>query len=203
MDMLPGFVSDALAAYGDFVTTNVGPVIVAVVVVLVLLGSASLASSIAERRGRGPLLHFILGFIFPVLYPVVALAVVHAPEPKQAAPKEEVTEAIGSSAEPVPPPAPGPGKKRGIQAAPPPDIEHPTVMATADRFDQMYFKRIARDESGNPRGPFTFTIDGQNIRAERIVDVQEKLVVIETVDTSGRAQNLRVPYGRIEGVKAL
>ena len=64
--------------------------------------------------------------------------------------------------------------------------------------DREFFESIYKDEEGNFRGPFLLLVGGEQIRAERISDLLERVLVIETLSAAGQTQTLRVPYVNVE-----
>lgn len=169
-------------------------------VVIIWLFSGCLASSIAETRSRGPLLHFILGLLFPIAYPVLALFL-GTPEVKQKR-KREKEEPDVEHVEGPPPVEIEADKLDSMAAAAPHEI-HAESLDERGQFTPEFFKDLALDEYGNYRGPFVFVVSGEELRADRIVECMPDQLVTESITPDGKSQRLRVPYKNIESFEEL
>ena len=143
---------------------------------LVCLGSAFASASIAESRARPLLQHFFLGLIAPVIWPLhihskLAAVVLDA------TPKEEFY---------VNRP-----RREDQQAA---------EFEVALDLDANYFRKIWKDASGAPRGPFIIETEDNVLQAIAIVEIQDKIVVLEIPGRQpGTTQRIRLPYEKIRG----
>lgn len=174
-------------------------VLVGVVAAGVVVGSAAFASSIAESRLRSRNLHFLIGMFIPVIYP--ALAFVALPRRKYHRKGDDDIYDLGA------------GKRS--DGAPPPDGPALPPKQVADKgdslsgsalptsYDDIFFKGLLFDEGGNARGPFILTIDDVEVRIERILDAMPEVAVLETMNSDGKQQTLRIPYTRINGCREL
>jgi hypothetical protein len=172
---------DSLGEFLDRLTTGdyFGFVILGCIASAVVVGSGALSSSIAEGRLRGRQLHFLLGMLMPVIYPVLALFVL----PRKTYEKEEATEMrmMGNAAETAS------------------DDEYDTQSA----LNYDFFHASMFDTTGNPRGPFIMVVDNVELRVERIAEVMPKIVVLETVNSDGNLQTMRLPFGRISSCREI
>ena len=183
--------------YGDFfldVDNQVG-VAVCVVGVAVWIWSGCFASSVAETRMHGPLPHFIAGLVIPIVYPLIILVALpyRTVKEKVADPtREERIERVDGPppAEMLPVSSIGDDSSIGL-------IDPDMLEATAS-FGESYFKHRAVDSTGRALGPYLITVGGEELRAERIVEVLLKTVVIEIASTGGKGQTLRIPYEKID-----
>jgi hypothetical protein len=143
---------------------------------LIIVGSGALSSSIAEGRLRSRNLHFLLGMLLPVIYPLVAFFAL----PRKVYEKDEAKEMrlIGKEEE---------------------EAESEFDMQSALNYD--FFHAAMFDEAGNPRGPFMMLVDSVELRVERIAEVMPTVVVLETVNADGNLQTMRLPFSRISACR--
>ena len=183
--------------YGDFFldVDNQIAVAICVAVVTVWIWSGCFASSVAETRMHGPLMHFIAGLAIPIVYPLVILVVLPYRTVKEAvvdATDEERIERVDG-----PPPA---------EMLPVASIDEdsstglidPDMLDATVTFGESYFKHRAVDSTGRALGPYAITVGGEELRAERIVEVLQNAVVIEIASTGSKGQTLRIPYDKID-----
>lgn len=178
--------------YYDFLTTNGLSLLIPLVIILAWLFSGTVASTVAELRGHGPFFHFVAGLILPVLYPLFVLFFLPVKKAKNKSKQEDENV---QHAEGVPPVKKAPSKPGGDGAI----EEALTDTQQGKVYNQAFFHALSFDEEGNPRGPFMITVDGEEVRAERIIEAMPVVVVIETIDAANKAQRIRLPYDRIEG----
>jgi len=183
--------------YGDFFldVDNQIRVAICVAVITVWIWSGCFASSVAETRMHGPLKHFIAGLVIPILYPLIILVALPYRTVKEtvaAATSEERIERVDGPppAEMLPVASIGEDGSVGLID---PDMLDATVT-----FGESYFKHRAVDSTGRALGPYVITVGGDELRAERIVEVLRNAVVIEIAITGGEGQTLRIPYDKID-----
>ncbi len=177
--------------YTEFVDGEIPQLTAYCVIALVWLWSGCVAASIGESRLRSPFLHFLFGLVLPVLYPVIIFFRMdfNVPKEEAAADEEDVEHVEG------PPPVVGEDA--------PAMISEEALGQPAEVFNEEFFKQRAVDLAGNVLGPYLVTVDGQELRAERIVDAMPNVVILEITSAGGKSQTLRVPYDRIEAFKDL
>ena len=144
---------------------------------------------------HGPLKHFIAGLVIPILYPLIILVALPYRTVKEtvaAATSEERIERVDGPppAEMLPVASIGEDGSVGLID---PDMLDATVT-----FGESYFKHRAVDSTGRALGPYVITVGGDELRAERIVEVLRNAVVIEIAITGGEGQTLRIPYDKID-----
>jgi len=137
-------------------------------------------------------LHALIGLVVPFVYPAVIMFTLDlkgAKEREQAkveqeaaakaeqAERDRLAQVIGRT--------PG-GEGEGAEAA-------------AVSYDRDYFKKIARNESGQPTGPWMISYNNQSVCALHIVDCLDEVLVIEIEIPSGDRQRIRIRYTLIEG----
>jgi len=164
-------------------------------VVTVVLGSGCWASSIAESRLRSPKLHFFIGVLLPVIYPVAILFLMRAASPVPKGVSSEEEEGVAVEPEAVPAAS---GTAADAQPAAGAAYASAESEPEDEAFTPEYFNRISRDDEGNFTGPWRFTVEGEEIMARRILEALPNVVVIETIGRGGKTQRLRIPYQRIE-----
>ena len=183
--------------YGDFFLDVDNQIAVAIwaVAVTVWLWSGCFASSVAETRMHGPLRHFIAGLAIPIIYPLIILVALPYRTVKEtvAAPtREERIERVDGPppAEMLPVSSIGDDNSVGL-------ID-PDMLEATGSFGESYFKQRAVDSTGRALGLYVITVGGEELRAERIVEVLLNAVVIEIASTGGKGQTLRIPYEKID-----
>lgn len=153
--------------------------------VILALGSACWAASIASARRHNPILHFALGLIIPWLYPLIILFAMDIPgkwdfvsqkdeKPAENAPAEEET-----------------AQEETAEAQPLEDIPfEPT---------QAYFSKIWRNAEGQPAGPWNCVFNGNPIVVTEILDILPECLIVMFYDKKpGDLHKMRFPYSKID-----
>jgi len=195
-DIIAGIVARFAQATGEAHIAADPLLLVLIAIVLTIwLGSACWAGSIAEMRRHAPKLHFFIGLVLPLLYPLVILFALDVKGAKaRDRERQREKEQAAAAAAPVQP-----------AAVDSPDIDLPIEQAEAKEettLDEHYFTDIALDDQGNPTGPWRITYGDTEIVAQRIVDALPHAVVIETLAADGKAHKIRIPYSKISGCEA-
>ena len=195
--------------YVDYLSeeSNFTSVAMLFIVFLVLLGSASISSSVAESKRRNPYVSFIGGLCVPFVFPMIALFM---PKRKIKTAEDQISEAAEDEEdhfeEGLPPIERAPkSTDRATYLGDGPEyvsIDEGTASSSAV-FTQQYFKGVMKDELGNFRGPFSMVVDGLELRVERIIDAMDDVISIETINADGKQQKLRLPYKKIESCREL
>jgi hypothetical protein len=191
-------ISETVQDYIEFAQAEPVAVAIILVVLFVWFASGCFSSSIAEDRMHNPWVHFALGLVIPVIYPLIILFALNVKVPKDKidqAKKEAAVEHIDGP----PPPDMLPPAAIRITDDSTPGLIDPEMLATkTSAFNEAYFKQHAVDSMGKTLGPYIITVGGEELRAERIVEVLPKAVVIEIASSGGKAQTLRIPYEKVE-----
>lgn len=150
---------------------------------VVVLGSALWAASIASARRHNPFLNFLLGLILPVIYPLFILFSMNIPDAwsfekeHTAKANEPQTNAAAAEAD-------------ELEAVPAGEL---TFEATP-----AYFNKISRDDDGNPAGPWTCVFAGNTITVRQILDVMPNCINVEFTDARPEPRKMRILYEKIE-----
>jgi hypothetical protein len=160
---LPNF--DEIIKSANF-DLNLTLVYAAALIVSALSGCWS--SSIAEKKLHGTLIHLILGFALPVIYPVLILVIL-----------------------------PSRKKKKEIEVPTDKEEDEDDLDLPFQDLNSGYFKQIYLDSQGNFTGPFIIDMEDSVVKAEAIIDVQDDLIVIETINKNDEKQRLRIPYSKM------
>jgi hypothetical protein len=191
-----------LREYGQFVVANWVWLTLAAVAMAVIITSGGFAAAIAERRNRGPLRHFALGCLAPVIYPLMIQATLKHYTGESSSRRREADQDEGfQRVEGAPPPG-GPPVLSPTSDAPP-VIDEEILGQPRIQFDESFFRQMTYDAKGGFRGPFEFIVNGTQVKVERIVEVLESVVVVENVNADGKPQRLRIPYSKVESCKEL
>jgi hypothetical protein len=185
------FFSERTAAAGIDVDWPLTVVIL--VLVTLWLFSACWASSIASSRRHSPVLSFVLGGVAPYVYPLVILFMMdikgaHERRKKQEEAKAKEAAAVDERlrvADLLGRETPADGSEAGAEEA-------PELV-----FDAAYFERIARDEQGNPAGPWRVVFGGSEVKVARILEPLADVVSVEIETREGGRAKFRIPYARI------
>lgn len=166
---------------------------VLLVLVTVWLLSACWASSIASGRRHSPLLSFVLGLAVPYVYPLFILFVMDVKGAKERRLKQEAARAKDAAAA---------DERRHVagllgREAQSDDPEAGEEQAPERVFDAAYFERIARDEQGNPTGPWRVVFGGSEVKVSRILEPLADVVSVEIETREGGRAKFRIPYARI------
>ncbi len=153
---------------------------------------AARASAQAERTGRSPGLHFLLGLLIPFIWPWLMPMPASAPAGTAPVPAEEK----GS----VPPPAEDAPSSQ--PAAEPDPAAYSDVAVVEEKIGAGYFQRLADGGSVSPQKPCLVTRDdGSQVTVVGLVEVRDDLVVVSFRNAAGAVQTLRIPYARIRAAE--
>ena len=199
-DIIWDFLQGPLSDYGQFALDNLWHILSGLILPVLVVGSAAVASSVAEVRGHGPRRHFVLGLLLPVLYPT--LLAYWLPLKTVGSPTAEPTDTPEPERREGAPPTIGRAPGTSIEAAPSFSTSQ-LQKQTGPTYDEAYFRRVARDAQGNARGPFVFLVAGQELRVERIAQVLPEVVVVEAASGEAKLQTIRLPYAKIDSCTEL
>ncbi len=183
----------SLPDYFEFLKNNYVPLVIYATVLFAWLLSACFSASIAENRMRNPWVHFVVGLIIPILYPLIILF--GLPTYSKSTDKIEVDVEDAKHIEGPPPVEAAPPV---LETAAPGMVDTAMIDSPEIGYDQRYFKQIAFDMAGNHRGPFEFTIKGEKLKVERILEAFKEVVLIEFASSDGKMQSIRIPYRNID-----
>ena len=156
---------------------NSSTMIVGVSLFLILFGSASWASSIAEDRNHNRLSSFLFGFILPIAYPAIILFTMGL---KGQEDKKVSHEATASDEDELY------------------GVEDGSLFGDAMvDYNEEYFRGIYLDKTGKHTGPYLIEMDGDFLNVERITEVTKQFIVVERLGEESKSQTLRVPYHKI------
>ena len=167
----------------------------ALIAAILLLTSAAWAGNIAENKGRAPHLHFLLGLLFPFIYPAIIWFTLRALEgsptmiKRQQKQKKEEAVALRTA------------QIEAAEKAAAEQIEREDADPTLWSKERM--ERIAYKADGSAAGPFICTLsDGRQIRVQAVRDIQAEVAVFELAgDAPGTTGPvMRFPYSRIHGM---
>ena len=155
------------------------------------LGSACWASSIASSRRHSPLVSFLLGLALPYGYPVFIMFAMDIAGAKQREQKQQATKAKEEEAQDE--------RRRVAELVGRELLEEPAAAAEEQRrvFDAAYFGSIARDEQGNPTGPWRVVFGEQEVKVLQILEPLPDVVSVEIETRDGGRAKFRIPYARI------
>ena len=158
-------------------------------VMIVLCGSVMATMTIAELKFRNRIAHGIVGFILPVIYPVLFFFIIPPLKKKTADDDEDMNyKKIAKKEVPKSELKTFNKKKASVTEAIP----------ESDVLDQNYFTRIAKDEMGNLRGPFMVELDDDQIlEVECIIEALQPAVAVQ-IGQGEKAKKIRLPYARIK-----
>ncbi|MCH2174225.1 MAG: hypothetical protein MK193_00685 [Lentisphaeria bacterium] len=168
---------------------------------LFIIFMAALASTIAEKKKQNPFGHFCIGLIIPVVYPLLAKMFLKSPEEESENQNVEAEETVDNIIAGEAPPVAIKATKDKTTVDETKLVNEAKLIGEESMFNQSYFKDLAYDEQGRPRGPFDIMIGEIEMRVEQIVDPQEDLVIIESYNADGKLQSLRIPYRKIESCR--
>ena len=177
------------AAESGFVISK-GSLIMTTLLVILLCGSAMVAMTIAEIKFRNRLLHGGLGFICPVIYPVLLYFVIPSGVAKTAEKNKEPEKAKIKVEDALP--------ESELKAFSKKHNDQEDSLPAGEALDQAYFTLIAKDETGNLRGPFILELDDDQIlEIECIIDALAPAVAVQ-IGKDDKARTIRLPYSKIK-----
>lgn len=162
--------------------------------ITVWVGSACLASSIAEHKGYKPGKHVAAGLLIPIIYPLLALGL----------------KSLKKSADELEPKikkfSPGHAAVLAKKEAKQTKESSKGEEAWEDDglpFGNIFFKeQRSLCEDGDIAG-WRIRFAGNDIIASQIIDVLEEVVVLGVRDGKGGTQTMRVPYAKIDACKQI
>lgn len=169
------------------------PLIVFLLVLVTLwVLSACWASSIASGRRHSAVLSFLLGLVLPYAYPIVILFVMDVKGAKERRQRQDEAKAMAAAEE---------EERRHVAELvgrdAPEGAEGEEEPAPAVVYDAAHFERIARDEQGNPTGPWRILFGGNEVKVLRILEPLPDVVSVEIETRDGGRAKFRIPYARI------
>jgi hypothetical protein len=185
------FFSERTSAAG--ITMDWPLIVFLLVLVTLWVLSACWASSIASSRRHSALLSFVLGFCVPYAYPIVILFTMDIKGAKERQQKQEETKAKNAAAE---------NERRHVAELVGRDVladssEGGDEPAAKRVFNAAYFEGIARDEQGNPTGPWRVVFGDNEVKVSRILEPLADVVSVEIETRDGGRAKFRIPYARI------
>ncbi|MBT3286081.1 MAG: hypothetical protein HN849_21995 [Victivallales bacterium] len=165
-----------------------------IILLTICMASSFWAGSIAGSRRHPLLLHALIGAVAPIAYPATIMFTLDlqgAKEREQAKLDEEAA-AEAEEAERV-------RLAEVMGRSPTPEDEDAGAEAESETFDEEYFKRISRNETGQLTGPWLISYNNQSVCALNIAECLDQVVVVEIETPGGDRQRIRIRYVLIEG----
>ena len=173
-----------------------GTMIGITIFLIIVVGSGLTAMTIAELKYRQRSLHFILGMLLPVAYPVLLYFVL--PEFKIVSKEEKELEAMVASMPEAEDAIPD-SELKSVARSDAKGERLDTELEPAVVMNQQYFGRISTDEMGNPTGPFMLeTNDGRILEIEHISGALQNVLAVEIGQENGETKTIRLPYQNIK-----
>lgn len=157
-----------------------------VVILTIWLGSGMWASSIAASRRHSGKLHMAGGLLIPYLYPLIIMFALDIKGTKERE-RQKVADEEKRQAEEE-------EKKRIAEMMGRAEAE---AEEQEQSFTPEYFDSIARDEEGNPTGPWRIVFGDTEVKALRIIEPLPEALSVEIEGRDGEPQKFRIPYSRI------
>lgn len=164
--------------------------VVMLLVFTFMLGSGCWAASIALARRHAGWLHFLLGFFLPLVYPCVILFAMNLKGESQRRKRLEEDRRKKEQQEIE--------RRKMLELQGAVQSEQEQSGSEEKVWNQRYFERLARTDSGEPAGPWDVVVAGNSFVVLQILDPQESVVLVETSGREGGTQKLRIPYSKIE-----
>ncbi len=171
---------------------------------------AARASAQAERDGRSPAGHFLLGLIVPFAWAFVmprggvgtaATPVLAEPVPEIPAGKRSLRLPATAQETPAAEPVAAEAENEEPAGAAPQPAGIPTVEGTVG---PEYFLELIRSRAVTLETPCLIRRDdGTQVTAVGVVEAKTELVVVKFRAADGSLQNIRVPYARIRRIEPL
>jgi len=142
-----------------------------VIIILFITFSAFWSAALAERDRRNRLLHFIIGAIIIILYPLIIYRVMTSSKKtkvKILSTKEELAELN--------------------------KISHNVKLSKA-----KIFEKIIIDDSGKRTGPFQFIMkDGTTFKVLQVTDMKDNIAHVDMIISDAKIKKIRVPFLNIK-----
>ncbi|MBO4511262.1 MAG: hypothetical protein J5746_00705 [Victivallales bacterium] len=157
------------------------------VIILFFVGSACWAASIATSRRYMAIPHFLLGLVFPWIYPLVILFALDIKGHKQMirAAEQEKQEKERAEAE----------RQKNIAINTDGKAEQKVV--DDNGFNQARFSAIIRNADSEP-GPWKVVFSGNEMIVTKVLEALPELVSVEVQGDGGKTFTMRIPYAKME-----
>jgi len=199
-------------------------IVVALIVIVTILGSAFISATIAEMRGHTMLKHFLAGTLLPVAYPImINKKLPHLANESKAQKSElgsEVRNEINMrmakvqyelackklSKKGLPIPDfidwfDESKSKKSIKSSETATKDNVTEKTNKEQFsgiNRAFIENLAVDNSGNRQGPFRIVLsDGRELIAQQVKNVMDEIATFEIFDNHGTMKNIRFKYNNI------
>ena len=163
-----------------------------ILLLTICMASGFWAGSVAASRKHNMWLHVAIGLVAPIVYPTFitfTLDLKGAKDREEAkVQQEEAAKAEQAERERM---AQVMGRSTGD--------EDEGAEAQPVSYDHDYFKKIARNETGQLTGPWMISYNNQSVCALHIVDCLDEVLVIEIETPGGDRQRIRIRYALIQG----
>jgi hypothetical protein len=177
---------------GADISLSLGTMLIILALLTVCMGSAFWAGSVAASRKHNLWLHALIGLVAPLVYPAIIMFTLDLKGAKERE-QSKVEQEAAAKAEQA-------ERDRLAQViGRSPGEEDEEAEAAAVSYDRDYFKKIARNESGQLTGPWMISYNNQSVCALHIVDCLDEVLVIEIEIPSGDRQRIRIRYALIQG----
>ncbi|MBN2641829.1 MAG: hypothetical protein JXR78_09260 [Victivallales bacterium] len=183
------------------------------VLIWIYFASAFLSASIAEKRGRNRLFHFIGGMMLPALYPALITQLSHSGAEEVEERKDlELERRKRSATELTRKFREVAGINNDTETVEDEEIQDNCELVEemeipagtpGAQYDHLFFAAIATNDDGTPAGPFLIDFDdGRQVIAQKIIDAGEEILILEILTPAGAVRTLRVNYDKISGCMA-
>lgn len=173
------------------IDADFGVTVFLALLILFVLGSAFWSASIAASRRHRQIPHFVLGLLFPWVYPLIILFKMGIKGEKEALAKMAEKEAAAKEREDE--------KKKNIELNTGGEAASEAAAPEESVWTQKHFAEIARKPDGTPAGPWEVTYAGGiHVHVTQIIEALPQVVHVEFTDDKGKAVRMRIPYARIE-----
>lgn len=199
---------------------NISCIITALIILIIVLGSAFLSATIAETRDKSMFIHFFGGLLLPIAYPVLINKklenITKVNKNKKEELRNEVKNEINMKLAKVQ--YDMECKKLVKKGMPIPEFidwfntreasktstaqtvikEDDAASSSQSAVDRKFLENMAVDSNGNPQGPFRAVLsDGRELTVQHIKNIMDEIAAFEIVDHNGVTKNIRIKYAAI------
>ena len=158
----------------------------AVAIIFIWIGLAAFSASYVELRGGNNGATFVLGLLFPVVAPALAMAMKSGRENRELFVSGDLVHAYSYDDE---------SSKTNESTD-----ENESVQPLADdKFDLNFFKQKTQALGLNQT--YQLSMGDRVVTVNRILECLPNVLLAEMMDEDGKAQRMRIPYVKILGVR--
>ena len=186
MDKLNLFFNNFKALLASDTATNITLIAIASAIIFIWIGLAAFSASYVELRGGGNGFVFALGILFPIVVPCLAIIIKSGRENTELFVAGDLVHTYAYEN----------GSKKATEHSQERDNDQ---ASDDDNFDIKFFKQKFKTLGTNQT--YQLSMGDRVVTVNRILECLPNVLLAEMIDEDGKAQRMRIPYVKIQGVR--